>query len=71
MPAIFARALRTNGIKEISHGFSGEKQVISFFSNTRNRSRVCLFLKTGSEQLFFIFKTIMANYGWSDHCNFI
>ena len=31
MPAIFARALRTNGIKEMSHGSSGEKQVISFF----------------------------------------
>ena len=55
MPAIFAHALRTNGIKEMSHGSSGEKQVISFFSNTRNRSRFCLFLNTGSEQLFFLY----------------
>ena len=54
MPAIFARSLRTNGIKEMSHGSSGEKQVI-FFSNTGNRSRVFLFLKTGSGQLFFLY----------------
>ena len=32
-------------------------------SNTRNRSRVCLFLTTENEQLF-ILKTIVANYEW-------
>ena len=39
-------------IKAMSRGFSGGKQVINF-SNTRNRSRVCLFLTTENEQLFF------------------
>ena len=55
--------LRTDGIKAMSRGFSGGKQVINF-SNTRNRGRVCLFLTTENEQLF-ILKTIMENKaGW-------
>ena len=45
--------LRTDGIKAMSRGFPGGIQVINF-SNTRNRSRVCLFLTTENEQLFFI-----------------
>ena len=53
--------LRTNGIKAMSCGFSGGKQVINF-SNTRNRGRVCIFLTTENEQIFLL-KTIMANYG--------
>ena len=40
----------------------GGKQVTNF-SNTRNRGRVCLFLKTENKQLF-ILKTVMVNYGW-------
>ena len=48
--------LRTDGIKVMSHGFSGGKQVINF-SNTINRGQVCLFLTTENEQLF----TIIAN----------
>ena len=51
----------TDGIKAMSRGFSGGKQVINF-SNIRNRGRICLFLTTENEQLF-ILKTIMANYG--------
>ena len=35
------------GLKAMSRGFSGGN-----FSNTRNRSRVCLFLTTKNEQLF-------------------
>ena len=54
--------LRTDGIKAMSRGFSGGKQVTNF-SNTRNRGRVCLFLITENKQLF-ILKTIMVNYGW-------
>ena len=54
--------LRTDGIKAMSRGFSGGKQVINSY-NTRNCSRVCLFLTTENEQLS-ILKTIMANYGW-------
>ena len=54
--------LRTDGIKAMSYGFSGDKQVI-IFSSARNRGRVCLFLTTENEQLS-ILKTIMANYGW-------
>ena len=34
--------LRTDGIKAVSRGFSGGKQVIKF-ANARNRGRVCLF----------------------------
>ena len=60
--------LRTDGIKVMSRGFSGDKQVINS-SNTRNRSRVCLFLTTENEQ-FFILKTIMTTYGWKYYCYF-
>ena len=59
-PHLYTRS-RTDGIKAMSRGFSGGKEVINF-SNTRNRGRVCLFLTTENEQLF-ILKTIMANYG--------
>ena len=52
----------TDGIKAMSRGFSGGKQVINSF-NTRNRGRVCLFFATENEQLF-ILETIMVNYGW-------
>ena len=51
--------LRTDGIKAMSCGFSGDKQVI-IFSSARIRGRVCLFLTTENEQLF-ILKMIMAN----------
>ena len=61
-PRHLCTRLRTNGIKAMSRGFSGGKQVINF-SNTRNRGRVCLFLTTENEQLFLL-KTIIANYGW-------
>ena len=54
--------LRTDGIKAVSRGFSGGKQVINF-SNTTTRGRVCLFLTTENGKLF-ILNTIMANYGW-------
>ena len=54
--------LSTDGVKAMSHGFSGGKQVINF-SNTRNGGWVCLFLTTENERLF-ILKMIMANYGW-------
>ena len=59
-PLLYMR-LGTNGIKAMSRGFLGGKQVTNF-SNTRNRGRICLFLTTENEQLF-ILKTIMANYG--------
>ena len=51
-------------MKATSRGLSGGKhnQVI-IVSNTRNRSRVCLFLTTENEP-FFILKAIMVNYGW-------
>ena len=55
-------ALKDWWIKSMSRGFSGGKQVINS-SNTRNCSRVCLFLTTENEQLS-ILKTITANYGW-------
>ena len=38
----FFRTFRTGGIKAMSHGFSGVKQVTKFV-NARNRDRVCLF----------------------------
>ena len=53
--------LRTDGIKAVSRGFSGGKQVIKF-ANARNRGRVRLFSITEHEELF-ILKTIMATYG--------
>ena len=37
----------------MSRGFLWGKQVINF-SNTRNRGRVCLFLRTENEQPFYI-----------------
>ena len=59
-------------MKATSRGLSGGKhnQVI-IVSNTRNRSRVCLFLTTEDEQLF-ILKAIMVNYAMSGsyHCYF-
>ena len=33
--------LRTDGVKAMSHGFSGSKQVVKA-ANARNRGRVCL-----------------------------
>jgi len=53
--------LRTDGIKAMSRVSLGGKQVINF-SNTRNRSRVFLWQQKMNN--FFLFKTIMANYGW-------
>ena len=54
--------LRTHGIKAMSRGFSGGKQVLNF-CNKRNRGRVCLFLTKENEQIFLL-NTIIANYGW-------
>ena len=54
--------LRIDGIKVMLRGFSGGKQVIDF-SNTRNCSRVCLFLTSENKKRFTL-KTIIANYGW-------
>ena len=45
LPAIF-----TDGIKAMSCGISGDKQV-TIFSSARNRGRVCLFLTTENERL--------------------
>lgn len=54
--------LRIDKIKAKSHGFSCCKQVQKF-ANARNCGRVCGFWKTENAELF-IFKKIMANYGW-------
>ena len=58
--------LRTDGIKIMSRGFSGGKQVIQF-ADARNRGRVCLFKRTENEELLILRQII----GGNDHCYFL
>jgi len=46
----FCTRLRTDGIKAMSRGFLGGKQVIKP-ANTRNRGRVCLISTKENEEL--------------------
>ena len=59
------------GIKTISRGFSGGKQVIKS-ANTSNRGRVCLFWTKENEELIILTRDAKRQViGESVHCNFI
>ena len=47
----------------MSRGLSGGKKVKKI-ANARNHNPVCLFKTTENEEIF-IFKTVVANYGWN------
>ena len=55
--------LRTDGFKKSNVTWFLRGQTSDKICQYKKSSRVCLFWKTKTEELF-IFKTIMANYGW-------
>ena len=55
--------LSTDGIKAMSHGFSGGKQMIKC-ANTRNSVQVSFTKQQKRKALNLILKMKTANYGW-------